>query len=79
MRCCAVFLLPICFLPSTLAAASPRQPNIILVMADDLGWSDIGCYGGEIGTPHIDSMGSDLHVKELANRFEAWQTRVASE
>jgi arylsulfatase A-like enzyme len=30
------------------------QPNIILIMADDIGYSDIGCYGGEITTPNID-------------------------
>ena len=36
--------------------AQARRPNIVLVMADDLGWSDIGCYGGEIRTPHIDSL-----------------------
>ncbi len=32
------------------------QPNILLILADDLGFSDIGCYGGEIHTPHIDRL-----------------------
>ncbi|HIF33990.1 MAG: arylsulfatase [Pirellulaceae bacterium] len=78
MRCFAVFLLPICFLPSTLAAASPRQPNIILVMADDLGWSDIGCYGGEIGTPHIDSMARDgLRFTQFYNNSICGPTRAS--
>jgi arylsulfatase A-like enzyme len=44
-----------------LCAASARpapagRPNIIVIMADDMGYSDIGCYGSEIRTPHIDSL-----------------------
>ena len=33
-----------------------RQPNIVLIMANDSGWSDLGCYGREIHTPHLDSL-----------------------
>lgn len=33
-----------------------RQPNIILILVDDMGYSDIGCYGGEIPTPNIDRL-----------------------
>ena len=37
---------------------SPRgsRPNIVLIMADDLGYSDIGCFGGEIQTPNLDRL-----------------------
>src|SRR3954469_24642349 len=34
----------------------PTKPNIILIVADDMGFSDIGCYGGEINTPNIDKL-----------------------
>ena len=32
------------------------KPNIILIMVDDMGFSDIGCYGGEVPTPHLDAL-----------------------
>ena len=44
--------------PAGLRAES-AQPNIILIMADDMGWSDIGCYGGEIATPNIDRLAAE--------------------
>ncbi|HUR58806.1 MAG TPA: sulfatase-like hydrolase/transferase, partial [Opitutaceae bacterium] len=36
--------------------AADRRPNIVLIMADDMGFSDIGCYGSEIQTPNIDRL-----------------------
>ncbi len=41
------------------AMAAPDRPNIILIMADDLGWSDIGCYGSEIATPTLDRLAAN--------------------
>ena len=35
---------------------SSNRPNIIVILADDLGFSDLGCYGGEIQTPHLDRL-----------------------
>ncbi|MBI4910004.1 MAG: arylsulfatase [Acidobacteria bacterium] len=42
-------------LPLGLTAAEKR-PNILIILADDLGWSDLGCYGGEIHTPNLDKL-----------------------
>ncbi len=38
------------------AIAAPAQPNIVLILADDLGFSDVGCYGGEAQTPNLDQL-----------------------
>ena len=35
---------------------SKKRPNILLIVADDMGYSDLGCYGGEINTPVLDSL-----------------------
>ncbi|MBL9200662.1 MAG: arylsulfatase [Opitutaceae bacterium] len=43
-------------LPGLAAAASAPRPNIVIILADDMGFSDIGCYGGEIPTPHLDAL-----------------------
>jgi arylsulfatase A-like enzyme len=40
----------------TLAAAAQERPNIVLIVADDIGYSDFGAFGGEIDTPHIDAL-----------------------
>ncbi len=37
-------------------AWAAERPNVVLIMADDMGYSDIGCFGGEIPTPHIDAL-----------------------
>ena len=49
-------------------SASPRQPNIVILLADDWGFSDVGAFGSEIATPHIDALAragmrfSNFHV-----------------
>ena len=35
------------------------KPNVILILADDMGYSDIGCYGGEIQTPNLNRLAHD--------------------
>src|SRR4051794_20137683 len=36
--------------------ARPGGPNVIVMLADDLGFADLGCYGSEIDTPHLDAL-----------------------
>ncbi len=60
------------------SAAPASRPNIVLVMADDLGWSDIGCHGGEIRTPHIDSLARDgVRFRQFYNNSICGPTRAS--
>lgn len=53
-----------------------ERPNILLILADDLGFSDIGCYGGEIATPHLDSISeSGIRYTQFYNTARCWPTR----
>ena len=38
------------------SAEEPKRPNVIVIMVDDMGYSDIGCYGGEVKTPNLDRL-----------------------
>jgi arylsulfatase len=50
-------------------AVSGKQPNILLVMADDMGWTDIGSFGSEIETPNLDALAQQgVKFTDLNNR-----------
>lgn len=71
----------LCVLLSLALASSihgaPR-PDILLVLADDLGWSDLGCYGGEIATPRLDGLAEKgLRFTQFYNTSRCWPTRGA--
>lgn len=68
--CCA------CEFSSVEENTSP--PNIILILGDDMGFSDIGCYGGEIRTPHLDSLAANgLRFTQFYNTARCCPTRAS--
>ena len=57
---------------------SNSRPNIIVCLVDDLGFSDIGCYGSEIRTPNLDRMGnSGLRFTQMYNAARCCPSRAA--
>src|SRR4051812_4917043 len=64
---------------STMAAESQApRPNIILILADDLGFSDLGCYGSEISTPNLDQLAArGLRMTQFYNTPRCCPTRAA--
>jgi len=64
--------------PLRAADAPPARPNILLIVADDLGFSDLACYGGEIATPHLDQLAKDgLRFTQFYNTARCWPSRAA--
>jgi len=58
--------------------AAPTRPNVLLILADDLGFSDLGCYGGEIATPHLDRLAANgLRFTQAYNSARCWPSRAA--
>ena len=58
--------------------AEQSQTNIVLVMADDMGYSDIGCYGGAIQTPNLDQLAQDgLRFTQFYNGARSCPTRAS--
>jgi len=54
----------------------PTRPNIVIILADDMGYSDLGCFGGEIHTPNIDGLASEgLRFTNFYNCGRSWPSR----
>ena len=63
-------------LATTQINAAP--PNIVIILADDMGYSDLGCYGGEIATPNLDGLAKNgVRFSQFYNTARCWPSRAA--
>jgi arylsulfatase len=76
-------IVPLLLLAATDASAAPtdktpRKPNILVILADDMGYSDAGCYGGQIETPNLDKLAAGgLRFTQFYNTARCWPSRAA--
>lgn len=66
-----------CGIPATLIAQE-KKPNILIIVADDMGFSDAGCYGSEIQTPNLDRLASTgIRFTQFYNTGRCWPSRAS--
>jgi arylsulfatase len=77
MLLCVLVLSALCPVRAV-AESVARKPNIVLILADDLGYSDLGCYGGEIRTPNLDALAArGLRFTQFYNAARCCPTRAS--
>ena len=70
-------MLSILLLLAGQAATAPR-PNLVVILGDDMGYSDIGCYGGEIATPNLDALAANgIRFTQFYNTARCCPTRAS--
>lgn len=73
-----ICLIVLAFFVAPVAHAGPQPPDIVIIMADDMGYSDIGCYGGEIKTPALDALAKDgVRFTQFYNTGRCCPTRAS--
>jgi arylsulfatase A-like enzyme len=65
------------FVPPVFSQQAARKPNVLIIVADDMGFSDAGCYGGEIQTPNLDGLArGGLRFTQFYNTTRCWPSRA---
>lgn len=78
MSACSRMVLVLIAVLSAQVALGAERPNILLIMADDLGFADLGCYGSEIETPHLDALAErGLRFSQFYNTAKCHSSRVS--
>jgi len=71
-------ILTMFFLALSITLKAQQRPNIILILADDMGYSDLGSYGGEVKTPNLDKLASGgVRYKQFYNAARCCPTRAS--
>ena len=73
------FMAPALLSADTVAGeANRRRPNFLVILVDDMGYSDVGCYGSEIHTPHLDKLANHgIRYTQMYNTSKCYPTRAA--
>ena len=67
----------LCAATASFAAPAAPKPNILIILADDMGFSDAGCYGGEIQTPNLDRLAANgVRFTQFYNTARCWSSRA---
>jgi arylsulfatase A-like enzyme len=73
-----VFAAVVAVLVSTVSAHAAARPNVIVILSDDMGFSDLGCYGGEIRTPNLDRLAAGgVRFTQFYNTARCCPTRAS--
>lgn len=73
-----VFLYLLALVLPAVGERSDSRPNIIVIMTDDMGYSDLGCFGSEIQTPNLDQLAKNgVRFTQMYNTSKCWTTRIS--
>jgi arylsulfatase len=68
----------LCLFCFQVAVAAAKKPNFLVILGDDIGFSDLGCYGGEIATPNLDALARDgIRFTQFYNSARCCPTRAS--
>jgi arylsulfatase A-like enzyme len=72
-----LFLIGLVLLFFNCSTTTLQKPNILLILVDDMGWSDIGCYGSEVNTPNLDRLASEgIRFTQMHNTSKCFPSRA---
>ena len=71
-------VLTIFILALSVSCSKDQKPNVVLIMGDDIGYSDLGCYGSEIHTPNLDKLAKDgMRFRNFYNMSKCETSRTS--